>query len=286
MIKKGEKKMEIIRNSFLLTKFTEAVWLMRPDRLKNMSTILLNKFNNLEEYNKSLALLQLEDKKDSAINVQRIGNTAVLNIEGVMIPKCSWLDSMCGFVSTLELTAKFNELVEDQRIDKIINYFDTPGGETTAIMEFGEAIYNARNEKEIVTFTDTDMCSAGYWIGSSASEIVATPSSILGSIGVYIGVTKIKQPLKYEDGNEITISFIQAGDNKLFGSPYVELTQKEIDYFQERVNSTYEKFTSTVARNRGVSVEAVKETQASYYNAADAPKWMVDTLADSNYLFK
>ena len=284
--------METFKNSFILNKFSEAIWLMRPDRLDNMIKFLLHRMNDSEEITKSLNLLQMEDKKNSLINVQMSGSTAILNIEGVMVPKCSWIDSICGFVSTLELNMKFQELVEDPMVSKIVNYFDTPGGETTAIMEFAESVYSARNKKEIVTFTDADMCSAGYWVGSSSSKVVCTPSSTIGSIGVYIGLFKYEGKSltngAYADGvpgDKINVTFIQAGDNKLFGSPYIEISEAEKTYFQEKVDRNYNTFVSSVSRNRGVSEEEVKNTKASYYDAANAPEWMYDILADYNYLF-
>lgn len=277
--------MEIIKNSFLINKFSDAVWFIKPERLRTMSSFLLGRVNDPEKMDKSLALLQLEDKKKSAINIQREGSTAVLNIEGVMVPKCSWLDSMCGFISTLELNMKFNELLEDNSVREIILYFDSPGGETTAVMEFAETVYSARNEKVIKTFTDTCMCSAAYFVGSASSEIICTPSAVIGSIGVYISLVKyIGNELTDGDGDKFQVHYIQAGDNKLFGNQFTELTETEKNYFQTAVDKMYDKFVSHVAKYRGVDKQIVIDTQGSHYDAADAPEWMVDTLADYKHL--
>lgn len=280
--------MGIIKNSFLVNKFADAIWMMKPDRLRTLSTFLLSRINNPEELSKSLNSLQLSEKKDSNIEVQVVGKTAILNIEGMLVPKCSWLDSMCGMTSTLELCMKFNELSEDSRIDKIINYFDSPGGEVTAIMEFAEAVYNSK--KEVVTFTDTEMCSAAYYIGAASSKIVCLPSANIGSLGVYATLAKVEQPINKAENagsvsNKVTVTFIQAGSNKLFGNPLVEITPEEKEYFQSRVNSNYERMVSNIAKYRGVSIDEVKQTEGSHYEAVDSPKWMYDTLANYQELF-
>ena len=258
---------------------------MRPDRLETMTNVLLNKFNNIEEYNKSLNLTQLKDKDENVASVRREGTTAILQIEGVMVPKCSWLDSMCGFVSTIDLNNKFNELIEDNSVDRIINYFDTPGGEVTGILEFAETVFQARNKKEIITYTDTDMCSAGYWVGSASSKLVTTPSSCIGSIGTYLGILKYETTTDPHTGDQYKMHFFQAGDNKLFGSPYTDITEQEKAYLQDIVNLNQDKFNEAVSRYRGVSEQQVIDTQASHYQAADAPSWLYDVLADINYLF-
>ena len=262
-----------IGNSFLLQHFLNTVWVIHPERLKTMTEFLLKKASDI---NGSLNLLQFEDKGTEESIVQRNGSTAILNIEGVLVSKASWLDTICGFTSTLALHNQFNELVEDPKIKRIVLYLDSPGGESTGIPEFAESIFQARNKKEIVAFTDVFMCSAAYWIGSAAEQLIVTPSSIIGSIGVYYSVLKEKAEKAFYD-----VHIIQAGKNKLFGSEEIAISDEEIAYFQERVNSNYELFTNAVAKYRNVSQEEVKKTEGSWYDSIDAPKWMYNELGNS-----
>jgi len=255
-----------------------SVWLIHPEKLKIMSEVLVKKA--IGDLNGSLNLLQLEPKEQKPAYVQRIGDVAVLNIVGVLVPKASWLDTMCGFVSTIELQNQFETLVADPTIKRIVLYFDSPGGSGMAIPEFANVVHEARNEKEIVAFTDCFMCSAAYWIGAAADQLVVTPSSIIGSIGTYMSLIKEKPETK-----EYDIHIIQAGSNKLFGSPSTPLTSDEINYFQEKVNQNYETFTTAISQYRNVIQEEVKNTKASYYTSGeDAPEWLYDVLADSHYV--
>lgn len=268
----------IIGNSFLIQHFMNSVWLIHPEKLKTMSEVLVKKAT--EDLDGSLNLLQLEPKEQKPTYVQRVGDIAVLNIIGVLVPKASWLDTMCGFVSTIELQNQFETLVADPTIKRIVLYFDSPGGASIAIPEFANAVYEARNEKEIVTFTDCYMCSGACYIGAAATQVVVTPSSIIGSIGTYMSLIKEKPETK-----EYDIHIIQAGDNKLFGSPGIPLTNDEVNYFQGKVNQNYETFTAAISQYRNVTQEEVKNTKASYYTSGeDAPEWLYDALADSHYV--
>lgn len=262
-----------IGNSFLIQHFSDAVWLVHPHKLRTMTEIILKKAS---DYDGSLNLLQLEPKETKVDNVQYDGRTAVLNIEGVLVPKASWLDAMCGFSSTLGLHNQFNELVDNPKIERIVLYFDSPGGESTGIPEFAESIFQARSKKEIVGFTDVCMCSAAFWLGSATENLVVTPSSVIGSIGVYISIIKEKPESSIFD-----FHIISAGDNKLFGDPNVPITDEEIKFFQDLVNLNYKMFTEAVAKYRNINVEDVKNTKASYYTSADAPKWMYNYLGNT-----
>jgi len=244
-----------------------------------MSDVLLSKINGESFNSELLNLLQFESKQPSKKPyVQRHNDIAILNIEGVLVPKASQLDSMCGLVSTLELHNTYNELVEDSSVNKILLYLDTEGGATVGIPEFAESI--KQSSKETIAFTDIKMASAGYCIGSAADKIVATPSSTIGSIGTYMTLTKENK----ENKETFDTYFIQEGDNKLFGNPKTPISDAELNYFQGKVKVHNDLLISTIANNRNVSADEVRNTKASYYMSANAPEWMVDVLADANYI--
>lgn len=265
------------KKSYILNYFNNSIWNIRPQDLKTIAGVITSKLVNSGLVN----LVQLEPKEHKMDFVQRHNGVGILNIEGVLVPKASWLDSLCGFVSTLELNQSFESLVNDPSISKIVLYFDSPGGVSTGVYEFAENIYQSRNKKEIVAFTDVSMHSGAYWLGSAASKLVATPSSEIGSIGTYMVLIKEKP-----ESMDYDIHFIQAGDNKLYGSSEIPITESEKVYFQERVNKNNDLFVEEVSKFRNTSKESVLETKASYYSSQDAPSWMYDTLADVNYILK
>lgn len=255
-------------NSLLHHQFINAEWTIFPQNLELMKDVLLEKVlsgsvnqgNSIDE----------EKRPNVVIN----GNKAILNIEGTLVPKASWLDSMCGFTSTLSLHQEFKSLVDNPSIDRIILYIDSPGGISTGIEEFADSIFNARETKEIVAYVDIMAASAGYWLASACEHIVVTKTAILGSIGTYIVVPK------NEGKKDEKLYIFQAGKKKLYGSPNIAITDEEIQHFSNRVALGNERFLNAVAKHRGVNVEEVRNLEAEHFNAINAPSWLYTEIGD------
>jgi len=263
-----------ISNSFLLQHFADTVWLLKPKQLQIMADVVSTKINSgsVEQ------LASLSSKANNSLpSVQRQGDIAILNIEGTLVPKASFLDAMCGMQGILSLHNQFNELVADESVRRIVLYIDSPGGAVVGIPEFAQSIFEARQEKEIVAFTDTCACSGAYYLASAAEQFVATPSSVIGSIGVYTALVKMKQ-------ENVEVHVVQAGSKKTFGSPYTELSDEEMQFFADRVDKIYEQFTSDVSIFRDIGLDKVKSTEGAFFSSSDAPSWMVDELNNSNYV--
>ena len=61
---------------------------------------------------------------------------------------------------------------------------NSPGGTVNGTPELAARVADVSKAKYTYAFTDGQMCSAAYWIGSQADAIFATPSARVGSIGV------------------------------------------------------------------------------------------------------
>jgi len=255
-----------IGHSLLHHQFINAEWMIRPQNLEVMKDVLLDKVLS--------GSVERGTTAEKSSNVERDGRTAILNIEGTLVPKASWLDAMCGFESTLQLHRVFNSLVEDETVERIILYIDSPGGISTGIEEFADSIYNARQTKEVVAYVDVMAASAGYWLASACEQIVVTKTAGIGSIGTYIIVPKQEQT------QDEKLYIFQAGSKKLYGSPNIEMTDDEVSYFTEKVQLGNERFLQAVAKHRNVSVEEVKSLEAEYFNAINAPSWLYTKIGD------
>jgi signal peptide peptidase SppA len=146
---------------------------------------------------------------------------------------------------------------------------DSPGGEVFGVSELADKIYAAREQKKIIAVANSLMASAAYWIGSSAHEIVATPSSITGSIGV---IAMHEDWSKALESMGVKTTIITAGEHKADGSPYAPLTEPAAIEIKKRVDYYYEMFTESVGRNRGNTANQVKKTYGDgrVFNAKEA----------------
>lgn len=178
------------------------------------------------------------------------GAVAVIPIEGMIL----YFDSWFG-VNTNRLGNVIEAAMDNPRIKGVVLDVDSPGGTSYMTQELSDRIFALRsNKKPIVAISNPLMASAATWIGTSASQVYATPSGDVGSLGTYQMHVDYSKMLE-QDGIEVT--FIHAGKNKVEWSPYHKLTQETIDHAQEEVNEVNDFFMSAVARNRGVKKSVV-----------------------------
>jgi signal peptide peptidase SppA len=150
---------------------------------------------------------------------------------------------------------------------------DSPGGTVSGVDELATEIYNARKQgtKKITAVSDCLCASAAYWIASQANEVVVSPTSLTGSIGVY---------QLHEDDSEmlsqvgVKVTLISAGPYKTEGNNYEPLGEEARVAMQGMVDDFYGMFTKAVARGRGVAVKAVSGGfgQGRVLTAQDAVK--------------
>ena len=138
--------------------------------------------------------------------------------------------------------------LNDSRVDAIVLDVDSPGGTVAGVPELAAKIFAARNEKPIVAVANGMMASAAYWIGAAATELVVTPSSEVGSIGVYLLHEDWTAQLE-ADGVKVTE--IAAGKFKTEGAPWKQLDEAGREFLQARVAEVYAWFVRDVARFRG-----------------------------------
>jgi signal peptide peptidase SppA len=148
------------------------------------------------------------------------------------------------------LSKAFRTAVNTPDVGTIVFDIDSPGGSTSGIAEVAEEIFKARGQKKMIAVSNTLMASAAYWIGSAADEIVVSPSSATGSIGVYtVHVDFSKQ-------NEmlgVNPTYITAGKYKAETNEDQPLSSEAEAYLQSIVDDYYSLFAGAVAKHRSVN---------------------------------
>jgi len=109
--------------------------------------------------------------------------------------------------------------------------------------------------------------SAAYGLSAVSDEIIVHPDALTGSVGVLISLMNDSKALEMEGYQR---SFIYAGSEK---QPYNDdgsFRETWLNGLQESVVDSYEKFTKHVADSRGLSQQAVKDTEAKVFSSEDA----------------
>lgn len=194
-----------------------------------------------------------------------IGTTAVIPVFGALVNR---FNATYGFITGYNyIKNAIATALMDDSVDTIILDINSGGGEVAGCFETVDYIKTARAQKEIHAIVDSSSYSAAYAIASACTSIKATPSSGVGSIGVVAMHASYKKMLENEG---ISVTFIKAGEHKVDGNSYEDLTDSVKADMQKRIDATYTEFVSLVATNRSLAVDDVVKTQAACYTAQEA----------------
>lgn len=177
---------------------------------------------------------------------------AVIPLTGIITPQGSFLSFLFGGApgGLQSFRETLREAVASPDVYAIVLDVDSPGGLADLIPETAAEVRAARNIKHITAVADTKMNSGAYWIASQASEIVATPSGVAGSIGVY-RMHVDASGLNAQMGLKVT--YIHAGEHKVDGNSDEPLSGNAQADWQSNVDDIYEMFVADVAAGRRVS---------------------------------
>ena len=148
--------------------------------------------------------------------------------------------------------------IKAKDVKAIVLRLNSPGGSDTASEEILAAIRAAKAAgKPVVVSMGTYGASGGYWISSEASAILAEPSTLTGSIGVFGGKFALGPALA-----RFGVDVRQLG----VGSPYAgafgmgqEFTPAQRAAFARWMDRIYDNFVQRVATGRKLSPDRVRE---------------------------
>jgi len=156
----------------------------------------------------------------------------------------------------------------DSNVSKIAFVIDSPGGEVAGCFEVTDFIYENRDAKPMRAFSADSAYSAAYAIFSAPGKGngIVTRSGGVGSVGV---VTAHVDFSKAYEKMGVKLTYIFRGKHKVDGNSAEPLPAEVKARIEKRLEKLYSVFTSTVARNRGMDEQAVRDTEALTYDAED-----------------
>jgi protease-4 len=103
-----------------------------------------------------------------------------------------------------------NQAAEDSSIKAIVLRVDSPGGSALASDIMWHALENAKAKKPVVVSMADVAASGGYYIACNANKIVAQPSTVTGSIGMFMGKPVVKG---FYDWIGVSNEYVMRGKN-------------------------------------------------------------------------
>ena len=192
-------------------------------------------------------------KADSAIPFNDTQNKiAVIVGEGAIIG--SKADK--GNIGSDDWVAELRKARDDKKVKAIVLRIDSPGGSSLASDVMWREVELARKVKPVIASMADYAASGGYYMAMAADTIVAEPTTITGSIGIFAQFFNFENFLKNKLG--ITNDRVNTNAHSDFPTVTREMTDFEKDWFQRSVDAGYETFTSKAAKGRKMSIEKLK----------------------------
>jgi len=185
---------------------------------------------------------------------------AVITLQGSIISRApEWAESY-GYVSPQAFARNVIAAADDASITTIVIACDSPGGTVSGTVEAAEAVAYARARKQVVAVASDLMCSAALWICSQASQIIVTPTAMVGSIGVITSHTDISG---YYKSLGVVVTYIRSAVKKALGQATEALTETALAERQALVDSIHAQFVAAVAIGRKKPAETVASKWAT-----------------------
>ena len=190
---------------------------------------------------------------------ERIG---VISVQGMIVPgKSRRMPTpsplpIQGQAGAETLTAALRQAETDPRIVAVILHVDSPGGSSLASDLIWRQIRRLRERKPVVALMGDQAASGGYYVSAPAHRIVARPTTLTGSIGIWGG--KFIMGDLY-DRLAIGHRELQRGAQADLYSELRPFNERERDRIREELASAYGHFKEVVAEGRGMSIERVEE---------------------------
>ena len=186
-------------------------------------------------------------------------------------------DQPPGSIGGESLSRLLRKVAQDKSIKALVLRIDSPGGSAFAAEQIrAELLAVQAAGKPVVVSMGSMAASGGYWIAADADRIVAEPTTITGSIGVFGLFASIDKALEYVGIHTDGIATTEfAGID-----PSRPLPDHVKQVIQMNVENTYQRFIELVAKGRKMSPQAVdKIAQGRVWSGLDAKQLgLVDEL--------
>ena len=193
--------------------------------------------------------LQAKNPIDEVEGKDRI---AVLVAEG----EISGTRASEGNIGSDDFVKELKKLRESKSVKAIVLRIDSPGGSSLASDIMWREIELTKKVKPIISSMSNYAASGGYYMAMGTDVIVAQPTTITGSIGIFAAWFNVDNFLKNTLG--ITQDHVNTHANSNFMTSAGALTDFQKSVVQNSVNKGYLSFTTKAAAGRKMTLQRLQ----------------------------
>ncbi len=169
------------------------------------------------------------------------------------------------------------DVAADDELDAVVLRVESPGGDAIASEEIWAAIQELSKDLPVIVSMGDVAASGGYYIAAAGDRIVAEPTTLTGSIGVFGVLFNAEETWRKLGISWDTVKTNSAAD---FPTMIRPLTETERETFREVIADIYRSFVERVAEGRGMTEQEVDRVgQGRVWTGAQAAgRGLVDEL--------
>ena len=186
----------------------------------------------------------------------KVGNTAVVNIQGPLIQGDAGFMRFFGITGYDNIREAVAAAIADEEVKSIMLNIDSGGGQVAGVSDTAKFLLEAGKQKPITTYSDGQMASAAYWLGSTGSHLTVSDTTEAGSIGVLVMHAERSAQLA-QDGVKVTV--VRAGKYKASTNSVEPLSDIGRASLENQVNHLYTPFLEHTASMRGMTPEVADQ---------------------------
>ncbi len=182
---------------------------------------------------------------------------AIIYVDGMIVGGRGQVGLFTEGGGTDALIRQLHTARDDNSVKAIVLRINSPGGTVPASQEVGEELKKIRALGKPVITSMADMAaSGGYWLAACTDKIYANPSTITGSLGVYMPYSNWEELYKKIGVRQ---EKIKSGPHKDILSPDRQLTEEERAIIQVMVDDMYNQFVEIIAEGRHMDPATVRQ---------------------------
>jgi signal peptide peptidase SppA len=183
---------------------------------------------------------------------------AVVRLEGVIAAGGASGMRRTG-ISLERLESALKKAFELSGLQAVALAINSPGGAPTQSALVADRIRGLAKEKDVpvIAFCEDVAASGGYWLACAADEIIAHPTSLVGSIGVVSGGFGLQGAI---DRYGIERRLHTAGENKARLDPFLPEDPDDVAWLRGELEELHALFTGWVRERRGDRLTGGEET--------------------------
>lgn len=188
----------------------------------------------------------------------------------VQSEKVSLLGGGSHCIVSSTVCSDLKDLMDDDDVKAVVIRVNSGGGDAFASEQIWHQVMELKKKKPVVVSMGGYTASGAYYMSAPASWIVAQPTTLTGSIGIFAvfpdmsGLVTQKLGVKFDE--------VKTNRNSTFGNLMARpFNEEETAVMQQYVNRGYQLFRKRVADGRRLPVESVEKiAQGRVWLGADA----------------